>query len=284
MHLNGTFDFNRTPLAPLGTRVIIHEKPAQQLSWAPHGKKDGWYMGHAPKHYRCYQIYVTSMAATRIADTVEFFPREYNMPKTSSTDNVKLAARALIHALLHPAPAAPCAQLGDQQFQALHQLTNIFDQALDNQPAMTKTVTRQPPRVDKPSPRVEKESTPNPAINPRRSLRVAITQYLTRHKPTAPHQAYHVATITPSMTPLNRDHSSFIKNYLTGIWRHGNITFQVVSGQETASCFLQASLVDWCILGADRTGVQRNKKFGTICGASYARCFGRFNWKDGVKP
>ena len=25
-HLNGAFDFNRTPLAPLGTRVIIHEK------------------------------------------------------------------------------------------------------------------------------------------------------------------------------------------------------------------------------------------------------------------
>ncbi len=54
-HLNGTFDFNCTPLAPLGTKVIIHKKPAARRSWAPHGL-DGWYIGHAPEHYRCYQI------------------------------------------------------------------------------------------------------------------------------------------------------------------------------------------------------------------------------------
>jgi hypothetical protein len=52
-HLNGTFDFNRTPLAPLGTKVIIHEKPSERRSWAPHGL-DGWYVGHAPEHYCCY--------------------------------------------------------------------------------------------------------------------------------------------------------------------------------------------------------------------------------------
>jgi hypothetical protein len=51
-HLNGAFDFNRSPMAPLGTRVILHEKPAQRRSWATHGV-DGWYVGHAPDHYRC---------------------------------------------------------------------------------------------------------------------------------------------------------------------------------------------------------------------------------------
>jgi hypothetical protein len=35
--LNGHFDFNRTPLAPPGTRVIVHEKPDQRASWDPHG-------------------------------------------------------------------------------------------------------------------------------------------------------------------------------------------------------------------------------------------------------
>jgi hypothetical protein len=29
-HLNGTFNFNCTPLAPLGTKVILHETPQQQ--------------------------------------------------------------------------------------------------------------------------------------------------------------------------------------------------------------------------------------------------------------
>lgn len=39
--LNGVFDFNRTPLAPPGTRVIVHEKPAVRQSWAPHGVDGG---------------------------------------------------------------------------------------------------------------------------------------------------------------------------------------------------------------------------------------------------
>jgi hypothetical protein len=35
--LNGHFDFNITPLAPPGTRIIAHEKPDQRASWDPHG-------------------------------------------------------------------------------------------------------------------------------------------------------------------------------------------------------------------------------------------------------
>ena len=33
--LFGTLNYNRTPLAPLGTKVIIHEKPKQRASWDP---------------------------------------------------------------------------------------------------------------------------------------------------------------------------------------------------------------------------------------------------------
>ena len=35
--LEGAFDFNHTPLAPPGTHVIVHEKPNQRCTWAPHG-------------------------------------------------------------------------------------------------------------------------------------------------------------------------------------------------------------------------------------------------------
>jgi hypothetical protein len=49
--LNGHFDFNRTPLAPPGTRIIAHEKPNQRASWDPHGV-DGYYLGPALDHYR----------------------------------------------------------------------------------------------------------------------------------------------------------------------------------------------------------------------------------------
>ena len=44
--LNGCFDFNRTPIAPPGIKVVAHEKPDKRKSWQPHGK-DGWYVGPA---------------------------------------------------------------------------------------------------------------------------------------------------------------------------------------------------------------------------------------------
>jgi hypothetical protein len=78
--LNGHFDFNRTPLAPPGTRVIAHKKPDQRASWEPHGL-DGYYMGPALDHYRCYQVHITKRKGTRIVDTVEFFPATLLMPR-----------------------------------------------------------------------------------------------------------------------------------------------------------------------------------------------------------
>jgi hypothetical protein len=57
--LNGHFDFNRTPLAPPGTRIIAHEKPDQRASWSPHGL-DGYYLGPELDHYRCYQVHITT--------------------------------------------------------------------------------------------------------------------------------------------------------------------------------------------------------------------------------
>ena len=32
----GPFDFNRTPITPLGTILLIHEKPEPREFWAPH--------------------------------------------------------------------------------------------------------------------------------------------------------------------------------------------------------------------------------------------------------
>jgi hypothetical protein len=55
-HINGAFDFNRTPLAPPGTKVLIHEKPAIHGTWAPRAV-EGWYLGPAQRHYRCYRVW-----------------------------------------------------------------------------------------------------------------------------------------------------------------------------------------------------------------------------------
>ena len=172
--LHGAFDFNRTPLGPLGTKVIVHEKPDVRGTWAPHGIP-GWYVGAAPNHYRCYQVHIIKTGASRIADTLEWFPYHTPLPKTASIDAARTAAYDLVQALQHPSPATPFAGLDPTTLAALNDLATIFDTASqpvappnpapkrtppppptgDDPPAAT------PPRVPSPSP------LPAPAPPPR---------------------------------------------------------------------------------------------------------------------
>ena len=48
--LFGNFDFNKSPLLPPGTKIIIHTKPGNQASWAFHGENE-YYIGPALNHY-----------------------------------------------------------------------------------------------------------------------------------------------------------------------------------------------------------------------------------------
>ena len=153
--LNGAFDYNRTPLAPPGIKVLIHETPANRRTWDPHGV-DGWYIGAAPEHYRCHRVYVTTTRAERIAKTVEFFPHNCAMPKTSSADAATQAALDLIHALENPSPAAPFATIGNAQLHAIRKLADIF-----------RTNTSQPQTDSQPSPRVAPNTPPDTNRLPR---------------------------------------------------------------------------------------------------------------------
>jgi hypothetical protein len=127
--LYGHYDFNQAPMAPPGTRVVAHEKLQQRASWDPHGV-DGWYLGPAPDHYRCYRVHINKTKADRIVDTVEFFPANVAMPRTASKDLATIAALELRHTLLHPAPAAPFSIIGGAQLEALRKLAAIFNAAL----------------------------------------------------------------------------------------------------------------------------------------------------------
>ena len=96
--LEGIFDFNKTPLAPLGTKVILHEKLSQKLSWYLHGT-EGWYLGQALEHYRCYRVFVNKTKDERVTDTFEFFPWKVPMQYETPTD-VAIQANAEIIRLL----------------------------------------------------------------------------------------------------------------------------------------------------------------------------------------
>jgi hypothetical protein len=123
--LNGHFDFNRTPLPPLGTRFIAHEKTDQRASCDPHGV-DGYYLGPTLDQYRCYQVHATKTKGTRIVDTAEFFPSKLSMPNTSLKYLASIAALELSNALQNPPPAAPFSHIGTAQLQAMRQLSDTF--------------------------------------------------------------------------------------------------------------------------------------------------------------
>ena len=114
----GAFDFNRTPLGPLGTKVIVHEKPSVHESYARHSAP-GWYFGPATHHYRCYRTYITETGAERNADTLEWFPDHTPMPKTATTDAVLAAAADLTEALLKSIPPTPFPGLNPTKLASL---------------------------------------------------------------------------------------------------------------------------------------------------------------------
>jgi hypothetical protein len=115
-------------MTPPCTRIIAHETPSRRRTWAPHDQ-DGWYIGPALEHYRCYTVYVNKTRGERIVETVEFSPEKFKLQFLSTQELATQAAKELTHALLHPQPAGPFCQVGDEQTLALKRLATIFEGA-----------------------------------------------------------------------------------------------------------------------------------------------------------
>jgi hypothetical protein len=84
-HYNGLVDYNKTAFPPPGCIIIAHDKPGKRRAWAPHGQH-GYSLSPVMHHYRCQNVYISTMASERIVDTLEFFPHNYQLPQLSSTD------------------------------------------------------------------------------------------------------------------------------------------------------------------------------------------------------
>ena len=51
-YLHGPYGSNKSPMAPPGTHVIVHEKTGDHTPWGRHGTQ-GCYIGPSLHHYRC---------------------------------------------------------------------------------------------------------------------------------------------------------------------------------------------------------------------------------------
>ena len=70
-HVNGVFDYNKTPLGPLGCAVEMHESANRRRTWDPRSLS-GWYIGTLMEHYRCHKIFCKQMRSERLSNTVVF--------------------------------------------------------------------------------------------------------------------------------------------------------------------------------------------------------------------
>ena len=191
----GQFNFSSHPIGPPGTQVLVHEKPTNRASWAPHAT-EGWYLGPALESYRCYRIWTPTTRRQRICDTISWFPTKVAMPQSSSLDTIQAALHDIRRALLQPHPASPLPPLSDSNLQALRTMTELFEPTLPShvdtepldstKPAFDHAILQAvqdltldgPDRLLRVNPSPD-HNQPPPAFGPRSSGRfVAATQHL----------------------------------------------------------------------------------------------------------
>ena len=145
--LNGAFDYNKTPMALPGTKVLVHETPLTKKTFVPHAV-DGWYIGLAPKHYRIFWVYIPKTREERIARSVDS-PHNSTISSVTSADTATIAATNLIYALINPVPTVPFTPPEGEKRMALKQLASIFSSVapfVQNSKANTLK-TRLPPET-----------------------------------------------------------------------------------------------------------------------------------------
>jgi hypothetical protein len=159
--LEGTFDYNKTPLASPDTKVIIHKKPQQHKTWDPHGTK-GWYLGPAMEHYPCHRVFTNKTKAERITDTVEFFPQHTTVPHMTTEEIAIQAVEDLIAAISQPITKTPISPIGGKQMKAIRQISDLYQQHTLNQHEL---LPRVPPKQPASFPRVASQPSQQSTTN-----------------------------------------------------------------------------------------------------------------------
>jgi len=139
----GAFNFDKTQLAPPGIKVLAHERAEDRESYAVHSAR-GYYVGPCLNHYRCYRIYIPSKNSFRIANTVDWFPRNIKMPTASATDILLATAKDLTAALRQHQQNPLLPPPDTQTRHALTKLNEIFSNATKQQEEIPATLPRVP--------------------------------------------------------------------------------------------------------------------------------------------
>jgi hypothetical protein len=191
--LNGNYDFYQSPLAPPGTRVVVHVTPEQRANMAPHGV-DGWYVGPSTEHCRCHKCYIPSTFGVRDALTVDWFPHTVPFPKVTPDECLRQTAANLLTIIQDKvAHSIPSLTYGSTVTNACMQIAQILKRA---------TVQPKPPLLPPvPEQRVPFLATPAPE---QRVLAPAPTATPAPAKPSPPLQPKKTSTPGPPCPSRHR--------------------------------------------------------------------------------
>jgi hypothetical protein len=141
--LFGPFNFDATPLGPAGCRILIHSKATTRRSW-DYRSHEGFYVGPALHHYRCYRVLNKESRSVAITDAIKFRHHYLPTPDLTAEDKIIAALQQL-----QLATKSPTAQL-----HAIYKLRDIFRHYATT--ATNPDTT--PPRVQALPPRVPPEA------------------------------------------------------------------------------------------------------------------------------
>ena len=106
VYLYGPYIFNKHPMAPPGTRVIVHNKPGNCTSWA-HNFTRGWYISPSLENYRFIQCYMSATGMVIITDTLQYIQKEFSIPNTTTEYYLQQTIGDIISILKEPPNTPP---------------------------------------------------------------------------------------------------------------------------------------------------------------------------------
>jgi hypothetical protein len=117
----GPFDFNKTPLGPVGCHILIHAKPVTRWLW-DFRAKEGFYIKPALDSYRCFKLVKSDSKSQVISDMVKFRHAYRIIPSPTPEDKIIHGLQVMSGALKDAPPPTTITQV-----EAIANLRDLFE-------------------------------------------------------------------------------------------------------------------------------------------------------------
>ena len=143
------FNYDATPLEPLGYPVMIHKKTSNRKSW-DFCSKEIWSVGVSFEHYRCQLVIPADTREINVSDTVEFLHHFITTPTLTPEDRILHGINTLSSAIQYKPSATYEAQV--QAITKLHDICTRWagiDTPLKSQVQEQTRQSHRSPRLEK---------------------------------------------------------------------------------------------------------------------------------------